>query len=287
LPFLKIEITVMEWAAEAAPLIGVHRYYLVGALEELWKRCFDEQTDIITEMKLRGLFAIDHPQLIDVLVGYEWLERREDGKFRVKGMEERYLRHQRARAEQLAGGRAVGGKARMSDARRGPDGRLLPKEPATDQQEPAGAPARASRRTSNLLLQDQDQDQDEDEKNKALSADADGAGAPGQVVLPLDDGMPFGGLPPPERVFELWKQLMNSPTSKLDKKRRRLIELALKSYSLGDCMWAVNGCASSPFHMGDNDKRQRYNSIELIFRDHDHIDKFKDLAVNPVTRRRL
>ena len=37
---------------------------------------------------------------------------------------------------------------------------------------------------------------------------------------------------------------------------------------------AVQGCALTPFNMGHNDRGERYDSLGLILRDSDHIDRF-------------
>jgi hypothetical protein len=45
-------------------------------------------------------------------------------------------------------------------------------------------------------------------------------------------------------------------------------------YSVDDLCLAIDGCAASAFHMGENDRRTIYDSITLILRDADHVDKF-------------
>lgn len=78
-----------------------------------------------------------------------------------------------------------------------------------------------------------------------------------------------------EDVFAYWQEVMESPASKLDKARRNKIEVAFKlGYSVKDLKQAIDGCASNPFYMGNNDRKKKYNGINLIFRDAEHIEQF-------------
>ncbi|MEN7527004.1 YdaU family protein [Cupriavidus sp. DL-D2] len=91
---------------------------------------------------------------------------------------------------------------------------------------------------------------------------------------------------PVDIVFDHWQSVMGSPRSKLDAKREKVIKSALKAgYSVDDLRKAIDGCALSPFHMGLNDQRTKYNGIDLILRSADQIDKFVGLvdAPPPVT----
>ena len=61
-----------------------------------------------------------------------------------------------------------------------------------------------------------------------------------------------------------------------------MIAKALKEgYSEHDLMKAIAGCLATPFNMGDNEHGRKYDSIELILRDAEHIEKFMDHADNP------
>jgi hypothetical protein len=84
-------------------------------------------------------------------------------------------------------------------------------------------------------------------------------------------------LDPVETIFAFWKKVMSSPKSALDAKRRKLIETALKSYQPADVCKAIRGCSKSPFNMGKNDRKTKYNGLNLILRDAEHIDHFISL----------
>ena len=79
-------------------------------------------------------------------------------------------------------------------------------------------------------------------------------------------------------VFAYWQTKLNHPKAKLDNKRKRKIESALKLHSTGDLKRAIEGCSKSKFHLGENDSGTKYDGIDLIFRDAEHIEKFMALS---------
>jgi hypothetical protein len=76
------------------------------------------------------------------------------------------------------------------------------------------------------------------------------------------------------KIFEYWQRMMDSPRSALDDKRKRVIAKALKGYSPADICKAIRGCSKTPHNMGQNDAKTKYNGLDLILRDADHIDRF-------------
>lgn len=83
-------------------------------------------------------------------------------------------------------------------------------------------------------------------------------------------------------VFNHWRQVMKHPRSAMDAKRRKLIESRMKEgYSEEDLKSAIDGCSRSSFHMGGNDRQQRYDGLDLILRDASHVDNFLSLERNP------
>ena len=84
------------------------------------------------------------------------------------------------------------------------------------------------------------------------------------------------------RIFDHWRVLHEHPKAKLSDKRKRIITKALKiGYSEGDLMKAIAGCGATPFNMGLNEHGRKYDSIELILRDAEHIERFMDHADDP------
>jgi|TARA_R110000751_G_scaffold109309_1_gene206294 hypothetical protein len=78
-------------------------------------------------------------------------------------------------------------------------------------------------------------------------------------------------------VYEYWLQVMRPGRTRvpaLDAKRRLKVASAIADYGAADCMRAIDGCAHSDFHMGRNRQNKKYDDLELIFRDQDHIERF-------------
>ena len=46
---------------------------------------------------------------------------------------------------------------------------------------------------------------------------------------------------------------------------------------------AILGCSRSVWHMGQNDRHRKFNGLDLILRDAEHIDMFVELASKRVT----
>jgi len=82
-------------------------------------------------------------------------------------------------------------------------------------------------------------------------------------------------------VFDHWRNVMDHKRAKLDNKRKGKIKSALKLFTVEECLKAIYGCSLSPFHMGENESMTRYDSIDLIFRGADYIEKFMAIADNP------
>ena len=83
------------------------------------------------------------------------------------------------------------------------------------------------------------------------------------------------------KVFEYWVATMRTgkgPKPRLDDKRKRCIDKAIKMYDVDTCMDAVRGCTISNWHMGQNPQGKRYDDITLILRNADNIEKFAGLA---------
>lgn len=87
-------------------------------------------------------------------------------------------------------------------------------------------------------------------------------------------------------VFDAWVTATgrDAARTKLTDKRRRLIRKALADYSLEDLVAAVRGWKHSPHHRGENDRDTVYNDLELLLRDAQHIEKFRDLELAKGTK---
>jgi len=87
------------------------------------------------------------------------------------------------------------------------------------------------------------------------------------------------------QVFEHWCHVMQHSRAQLDHKRRRLIQHALKvGYTVKQLCQAIEGCALTPYNMGDNERGQRYDGLHVILRDGDQIDRFIRHHTHPPCR---
>jgi hypothetical protein len=78
-------------------------------------------------------------------------------------------------------------------------------------------------------------------------------------------------------VFDAWIEAVGKTSAtKLDDKRRRRIERALRDFPLEDVLDAVRGVAHDPFNMGVETGRP-YNDVTLVLRDAEHIERFRDI----------
>jgi hypothetical protein len=75
-------------------------------------------------------------------------------------------------------------------------------------------------------------------------------------------------------VFDFWKTTLNKRVAALDNKRSICIGNAISLYGVDVCKDAIRGCTYSEFHMGRNKNNTKYNDIELILRDAEHVERF-------------
>lgn len=85
-------------------------------------------------------------------------------------------------------------------------------------------------------------------------------------------------------IFTYWQTRLNHPRSDLTGKRKSAISARLnQGYTVEEIKQAIDGCASSPYHMGDNDQRTVYDDLTLICRDDGKLQMFIS-KVNQHTR---
>jgi len=85
-----------------------------------------------------------------------------------------------------------------------------------------------------------------------------------------------------KRVFGHWRQVMEHPDAKLTPERQKRIEQRLREgYSVEALFEAIDGCAASPFHRGDNDRHTVYDDLMLIFRNGSKVEQFRELRKAP------
>ena len=82
-------------------------------------------------------------------------------------------------------------------------------------------------------------------------------------------------------LFDYWKLVMNHPKAKLDNARKKKIIAAIKlGFSVDKLKQAIDGCSKSPWHMGNNDQKKKYDNISLVFRNAEKIEQFIGFIAN-------
>jgi hypothetical protein len=81
---------------------------------------------------------------------------------------------------------------------------------------------------------------------------------------------------PVERVFEHWVVMLQHSRTRvaLGPTRRRAVEKALELYDVETLLMAIEGCASSRWHGGDNDRGRAYNDLTFIVHNEERIERF-------------
>jgi hypothetical protein len=88
-------------------------------------------------------------------------------------------------------------------------------------------------------------------------------------------------LPPNEieTVWKHWRKTM-APAASFSDDRERTIRKALKIATVAECVRAINGCATSDFHMarGQYADQAKQTHLSLILRNRENIERFMELA---------
>lgn len=82
------------------------------------------------------------------------------------------------------------------------------------------------------------------------------------------------------RLFDHWVFMLgkNPKRVALGPERRKVISRALQLYEVEVLEMAIEGCAASEWHAGENDRGTVYQDIELILRNESHIERFAEMG---------
>jgi len=81
------------------------------------------------------------------------------------------------------------------------------------------------------------------------------------------------------RVFAHWTRELDHSGAKPTVERITKIRARLRDgYTESDMIAAIDGCANSPFHRGENDSATKYDDLTLILRNGSNLEKFKEKA---------
>ena len=84
--------------------------------------------------------------------------------------------------------------------------------------------------------------------------------------------------PVPE-LFDYWVTKCAKPGAKLTRDRRQKVEARIREgYDPERIRRAIDGCAFSSFHRGENDRQRTYNDLTLICRTGSKLEEFEAMA---------
>lgn len=183
------------------------------------------------------------------------------------------------RARKAAAGR-LGGLARGRSPERPPEARRLAHRLAETQAESKPVPVPVP-------------DPDPSGKQPDHVGTTRPVGATGPLVLVGDDGagqrqdpIPADPLRPAvERIFAHWCAVLGHPQSKLSRDRAGRIRARLaEGGTEEECLRAIDGCAASPWHRGDNEHGRVYDAVDLIFRSRAKLEQFHERLASAQAR---
>lgn len=80
-------------------------------------------------------------------------------------------------------------------------------------------------------------------------------------------------------VFDYWRARLGYKTAKLTNDRKSKVAARLREgYSVEDIKAAIDGCAGSAWHTGDNPNGKRYDDLTLICRNGSKLEHFREAA---------
>jgi hypothetical protein len=88
--------------------------------------------------------------------------------------------------------------------------------------------------------------------------------------------------PDVQEVFDHWCKCLNHPASTLTKQRQdRILQRIKEGFSTEDLKKAITGCSLTPHNMGINERGEVYDSVMLILKDADQVERFMRNADAP------
>lgn len=247
LPWLQVDEEAFERAVELAALLEVDEAQAMGHLVHLWRWALSRPADPELSGEVRGATAI-----VQIEAGARWRG--------VRGALVGALVELGLIAEEDAGRRVKGlERYRAQLEKRAQD---RERKASSGTPKPSnGVPQEFQRKALGKSGQTQTQIQTQKEEQQ----------------------LPLSAEQPADRavvVFEHWRKVMRKgPRTAFDARRRRAVEARLADgYDIDDLRRAIEGCSMTPHNMGQNDRAERYDDLELICRDAAHVERFKTRA---------
>lgn len=80
-------------------------------------------------------------------------------------------------------------------------------------------------------------------------------------------------------VFDYWRARLGHKTAKLTNDRKSKVSARFREgYSVEDIKAAIDGCAGSAWHTGDNPQAKRYDDLTLICRNGSKLEDFRAMS---------
>jgi hypothetical protein len=242
----------------------------VGVFFRMLGHCAEHLTDGAVPGPVAAAIASRSPGTLDELVAAEFLTRTSEG-FEVVN----YLVHNISRSEVEASRDSA--RERKQRSRNPALKRLSRVTDAVTDAEPqrdVTCDSRVTGRVTSASVTEQEVKvnvkEEVEEEEYSSSSHSTGVDLPTQPKLSGDV----------RRVFDHWRTTLGHDRAVLDDKRRRKIEAAIKSHGVETALAAIDGCASSDWHMGrdPNSNGKRFDDLTLILRDAEKIEKFAEMA---------
>jgi hypothetical protein len=265
MPYIAFDLDALNRVPNASRACGLPEERITHGLLHLWAYCFREKTDKVSRIHLLGFFGAE---AADALAAFGFLEK--DGDiFRVRGCD-RYLR--------LREGWSKGGKASKGNLKRG----KVRSSPARAGTKPGGEPESSRSEAGSAAGENSRLRPGPSPSTEHLSS---------FLSTKEKDPPLFEPEQPPlvksqtaaEVVFEHWRGAMRkNARAVLSDERRKAVEARIaEGFAISDLKLAVDGCAKSPWHMGENKDRTRYDDLELICRNAQNVERFRAMAQGP------
>lgn len=85
----------------------------------------------------------------------------------------------------------------------------------------------------------------------------------------------------PVAVFEYWAKGRGATTKFSTRRKQRVVDRLKDGFTVEQLKAAIDGCAVTPHNQGQNDRGEKYDDLELICRDVEHVERFMRNAKLP------
>lgn len=255
MPYLPVELDAIHKFDDAAGAAGLPAGDIYRGMLRLWASVFRSGRPTVSVVQLRGFFP-GAPEIGQVLEAFDFLEHTGPAEYRVRGS---------SRLLAKKAGQSAGGHASKGNLNRGskPGVKPGPSREQAGEEGPAspGSTPNTQHPTPNTV------------QETTLSTEVDPE-APQLELVP----------PEPKRratdqaqeVFAHWRTASGRGGQTVFSPKRQRVVLArlADGFDVEALKRAVDGCLKTPHNRGENDRGEKYDDLELICRDVEHVERF-------------